>query len=124
MDNNTLLNYARQAMQNAYAPYSNFPVGAALLTKSGKIYTGANVESVCGTSCCAERTALYKAVSEGEREFTAIAVVAALRDEIYPCGICRQMLAEFSGDIRVIVSGEKEFTLGELLPHTFSKYAD
>ena len=121
MDNDTLLQYARQAMQNSYAPYSNFPVGAALLAKSGKVYTGCNVECVCGTSCCAERTVLYKAVSEGEREFATIAVAAAHMEEIYPCGICRQMLAEFSGDMRVIVSKEKEHSLGELLPHVFTK---
>ena len=119
-----LVKMAYEATKNAYTPYSNFNVGAALLTKSGKIYTGCNVECASyGGTNCAERTALFKAVSEGEREFTAIAVVSSSMDYTYPCGICRQVLMEF-GDIEVILAKDldyKVFTLEEMLPYTFTK---
>lgn len=127
-----LLAAAKEARKNAYAPYSGFFVGAALLAADGEVYGGCNVESVSFTpTCCAERTALCKAVSEGKREFSAIAVVGGGRDGkpgfCPPCGVCRQMLSEFCGrDFRVILSsgdGEGEevkvFTLGELLPEAF-----
>ena len=109
---------AVKAMENAYAPYSKFKVGAALLTKSGKVYTGCNIENASFTpTVCAERTAVFKAVSEGEREFEMLAVTAS------PCGLCRQVLAEFcSEDFKIIVvsdGGYTEYTLGELLPHGF-----
>ena len=124
-----LIKLAVQAKKNAHVPYSNFIVGAALLTKSGKVFTGCNVEcSSYGISLCAERTALVKAVSEGEKEFEAIAVVGGNADELIyttPCGACRQFLSDF-GNIRVIMGyqedGEwkmKTFTVKELLPENF-----
>ena len=115
--------------KNCYAPYSHFCVGAALLTASGKIYTGVNVENAAyGPSNCAERTAVFKAVSEGERDFAAIAIAGGPEDGesdyCPPCGVCRQVLAEFCGaDFDIILpssSGEtKRFTLAELLPESF-----
>jgi cytidine deaminase len=121
-----LINAARQARENAYAPYSNFPVGAALLARSGRIYTGCNVENAAyPLTTCAERTAVAKAISEGEREFQAIAVVTATGAT--PCGACRQILREFSGpngDLRVIVADTEghtqTFTIAELLPYGFT----
>ncbi len=107
----------------AYAPYSNYLVGAALLTASGKIYDGVNVENAAyPTSICAERVAVFKAVSEGERKFTALAV--ASNNGGAPCGACRQVLSEFGQDIKVlIVNGEgiveQETTIAELLPGAF-----
>ena len=115
--------------KNCYAPYSHFLVGAALLTSDGKIYTGVNVENAAyGPSNCAERTAVFKAVSEGERDFTAIAIAGGQEDGKLdycpPCGVCRQVLAEFCGaGFEIILpssSGEtKRFTLAELLPESF-----
>ena len=115
--------------KNCYAPYSHFCVGAALLTASGKIYTGVNVENAAyGPSNCAERTAVFKAVSEGERDFAAIAIAGGREegklDYCPPCGVCRQVLAEFcAADFEIILpssSGEtKRFTLAELLPESF-----
>ena len=115
--------------KNCYAPYSHFCVGAALLTAGGKIYTGVNVENAAyGPSNCAERTAVFKAVSEGERDFTAIAIAGGPEDGKLdycpPCGVCRQVLAEFcAADFEIILpssSGEtKRFTLAELLPESF-----
>lgn len=96
MNKRELINSAKKAMENAYVPYSKFQVGAALLTKDGKVYTGCNIEnSSYGATNCAERTAIFKAVSEGEREFEAIAIVSSSNDVTYPCGICRQVMAEF-----------------------------
>ena len=121
--------------ERSYAPYSHFHVGAALLGKDGKIYTGCNVENAAyGPSNCAERTAVFKAVSEGCRDFEAIAIVGgpedekgkpAIKDFCPPCGVCRQVLAEFCDkDFKILLAngaGEiKEFTLGELLPESFS----
>ena len=92
-----LIAAAMRARQNACAPYSKFPVGAALLTKSGRLVLGANVESASyGLTCCAERVALFKALTDGEREFTAIAVVARASNGAMPCGACRQLLAEYA----------------------------
>ena len=127
-----LVALAKEAMMKAYAPYSGFYVGAALLTKDGKVYTGCNIESASySPTNCAERTAFFKAVSEGEREFAAIAIVGGPKDNppvdyCYPCGVCRQVMAEFcDGDFEIIVAkGEddfKMFTLKELLPFGFSK---
>jgi cytidine deaminase len=113
-----------EAYENAYAPYSNFKVGAALETKSGRIFTGCNVENVSyGLSVCAERIAIFKAVSEGETEFKRLLVVANT-DAFYPsCGACRQVEAEFGLELELIVAnlkGDKEsFILSELLPHAF-----
>lgn len=124
MNRNYLIEKAVEAAKNAYAPYSMYHVGAALLTKSGKIFTGCNVENASyGATNCAERTAFFKAVSEGFREFEAIAIVS-FSDYAYPCGICRQVMQEFcDGDFRIIVAKSeedyKEYTLGELLPFGF-----
>lgn len=119
-----LIQAAESMLDAAYAPYSGFHVGAALLGRNGRIYTGCNVEnSSYGVSCCAERTALFKAVSEGEREFEAIAIVSSGGGVTYPCGICRQALSEFGSDMRVILSDNTgkitSFFLSELLPHSF-----
>jgi len=118
-----LVRRAGEARRNAYAPYSNYRVGAALLAESGGVYTGVNVENaVYPTGTCAERTAIFKAVSEGERSFTAIAVVT--ENGGTPCGSCRQMLAEFGLDTLVIVADASgrvvtETTVRELLPQAF-----
>ncbi|MBO4990980.1 MAG: cytidine deaminase [Firmicutes bacterium] len=114
---------ALKATENAFAPFSHFHVGAALLTRDGRIFTGVNVEnSSYGATICAERTALVKAISEGARTFAAIAVVSQ-DGEAWPCGICRQVLYEFSPDMLVITGrGEKALetaALEELLPHGF-----
>lgn len=123
MDVEHLINQAMAVKKRAYTPYSNFKVGAALLGKSGKIYTGCNVESAAySPTICAERTAISKAVSEGEIEFSAIAVVGS-SDYTFPCGVCRQVIREFGKDINIIVANDeknyKMFTLEELLPHSF-----
>ena len=118
-----LIDAAVEASRKAYMPYSHYAVGAALLTADGAVYTGCNVESVSFTpTICAERTALVKAVSEGRREFVAVAV--ATRDAGSPCGVCRQLLYEFSPDMRVILAdldGKQRLTttLDALLPHGF-----
>ncbi|CBY06979.1 unnamed protein product [Oikopleura dioica] len=99
-----LLQKARAVRENAYAPYSKFRVGAALLTSDGKIFTGCNVENLAyGSATCAERTGICKAVSEGSRHFTACMITSDLEDWIYPCGNCRQTLAEF-GDLTLILT--------------------
>ena len=125
-----LVMQAEQAMALAYAPYSGFKVGAALLTKNGKVFTGCNIENASfSPTICAERTAVAKAVSEGEREFAAIAVVGGKDGEITgicpPCGVCRQVLSEFcDGDMPVYLGkGKGEFetvALKDLLPLGFS----
>jgi cytidine deaminase len=117
---------AGEARKRAYAPYSGFPVGAALLGRSGRVYPGANVENAAyPLTTCAERAAVTRAVSEGEREFEAIAVVT--ETGATPCGACRQILREFSGpkgDLRVIVADTagniRTFTIAELLPEGFT----
>jgi cytidine deaminase len=112
-----LIAAAKSAQRHAYAPYSKFRVGAALLTSDGKVFTGCNVENASyGLTICAERVAVGKAVSEGCREFKAIAIVAPARN-ITPCGACRQVLAEF-GDCLVICN-TKQYRLSELLPSAF-----
>ncbi len=119
-----LIALALEARKNAYAPYSHFPVGAALLAESGQVYTGCNVENASyGLSICAERVALFKAVAAGEQRFEAIAVVTETMAT--PCGSCRQVLAEFGDDeLQVIVAdpkGKREnYTLGQLLPAGFT----
>lgn len=122
-----LIDYAKEAATNSYSPYSNFKVGAALLTKNGKLYKGCNVENgAYSPSCCAERTAFVKAISEGEKEFDSIAIVGGKDnfDEFcLPCGVCRQFMSEFCDqDFKIYVSNNKEtkmYTLEELLPHSF-----
>jgi cytidine deaminase len=118
-----LIKMAYEAMTYAYTPYSNFNVGAALLSSSGEVFTGCNVESASyGATNCAERTALFKAVSEGQRQFKAIAVVSSSNGLTYPCGICRQMLMEF-GDLDVILDDAgtlRIHRLSELLPYSFT----
>src|SRR5215210_7066941 len=118
-----LIDLANTARQRAYAPYSNYPVGAALRTKTGGIYTGVNVENAAyPQTMCAERVAIFKAVSEGEKEFEVITVVTANGGS--PCGGCRQVMAEFGLDIIVLMADRngkllKETTVKELLPEAF-----
>ena len=120
-----LIEAARQAREKAYAPYSKFKVGAAVLTSDGKIYTGCNIENASyGMSNCAERTAIFKAVSEGETKLEALAVIGDTNAPISPCGACRQVIAEF-GIKQVAMAnlkgGVKIVTLEELLPISFAK---
>ena len=125
MRENELISIAKDQLKYSYAPYSKFHVGAALLSSDGKIFTGCNIENASfGASNCAERTAVFKAVSEGTTDFTAIAVVSSADILTYPCGICRQVLAQFSPEIKIILEGKNEgiktFTLSELLPYGFT----
>jgi len=123
-----LVESAKGVWKKAYAPFSEFKVGAAVRTKDGKIFTGCNIESASyGLTVCAERVAIWKAVSEGEREFTNIAVVADTEELTPPCGVCRQILWEFCGDVPVTFSnlqGKTETVqMSELLPRAFdTKY--
>lgn len=133
MDNSLkleLIKMALTARENAYAPYSDFYVGAAIITDSGKMYTGCNVENASyGATNCAERTAIFKAVSEGERRINAIAICGGVKNGemtyAYPCGVCRQVLREFSNpdELVIIVAKSiedyKEYTLEQLLPESF-----
>lgn len=121
-----LIKTAEQARELAYVPYSKFKVGAAVQTKAGNVYTGCNIENAAySMACCAERTAIFKAVSEGEKEFTHIAVTADTEDVVSPCGACRQVMAEFFAEEVVVylsnIKGNiKTSSLGELLPNHFS----
>lgn len=130
MMNQELIEAAIEAREQAYAPYSHYRVGAALLTADGCVYIGCNVENASyGAANCAERTAFFKAVSEGKRHFEAIAIVGGMegqeiKDYAYPCGICRQVMQEFdASDLRVLTAKSprdyKEYTLKELLPFGF-----
>lgn len=120
-----LIEISKKAMEKSYSPYSNFRVGAAVLTSRGKVYTGANIENASfGATICAERTAVIKAVSEGDIRFNAIAISSDAQSFIYPCGICRQFLSEFDkGEMKVICSNKsgeyKSFKLSELMPCIF-----
>ena len=119
-----LYDIAQTVSRNAYAPYSGFKVGAALLTEDGRVYSGVNIEnSSYGATICAERTAFVKAISEGEKQFTAIAVYAE-GEEAIPCGICRQFMYEFAPEIMVITGTSRDElnvrTLTELMPVGFS----
>lgn len=121
---NELIEAARDVRERAFAPYSKFKVGSAVRTKDGKIYTGCNIESASyGLTVCAERVAVWKAVSEGEKEFTEIAVVVDTQELTPPCGVCRQIIWEFCGDVPVILSNLKGDTetikMSELLPRAF-----
>ena len=130
MTDEELLELAKQASKKAYCKYSGFSVGAALMCEDGRVFTGCNIENGSySLTICAERTAIFKAVSEGEKDFTAIAVIGYKRGEkpveyAFPCGICRQVMAEFCKKdfkVYVAISGEdfKEFRLEELLPESF-----
>ena len=131
MDKKDLFILAKEAMKNSYAPYSNYNVGAALLCKSEKIYKGCNIENASySLTNCAERTALFSAISNGEKEFAAICIVGGkngkISDYAMPCGACRQALAEFCNeDFKVYIGIDedniKEYTLNELLPYSFDK---
>ena len=125
VDPHSLLREAVLASRRAVAPYSKFRVGAALLTRDGTVIRGANVESVSyGLTCCAERVALFKALTDGHKDFTAVAIVAPCA-KTAPCGACRQLLAEYAPDARVFVADSRrpakfrEFTVDQLLPEAF-----
>ena len=125
MTEKELVALAKEAMEHAYVPYSHFKVGAALLAKDGTVFKGCNIENASyGATNCAERTAIFKAVSEGYREFEAIAIVASSGDFVPPCGICRQVLAEFMPDGKVILDSDEKgmitYLVRELLPAGFS----
>lgn len=122
----TLISLAEMARKNSYAPYSQFTVGAAVLCVDGSVYTGCNIENASYTpTCCAERVALFSAVADGKREFSAVAVCGGAKGAMplarcYPCGVCRQVISELcDGNFRVIFSDGSETTLGELLPNAF-----
>lgn len=125
MDAKELMKIARKARQNAYAPYSHFAVGAALLAESGRVYTGCNIENASyGLTCCAERNAIFAAVGAGERRFKMLAVAADSHEPVAPCGACRQVIAEFG--IPLVVMGNlkestKTMTAEELLPYGFGQ---
>ena len=129
IDKKSLIGKAVLAAKNAYSPYSNYSVGAALITKDGKIFTGCNIEnSSFSATVCAERTAFFNAVSQGIREFAAIAVVGGKNGDFdtpaFPCGVCRQVMSEFCDEnFKIILkNGEKqeEYTLSDLLPNSFT----
>ncbi len=128
MSDRELMKLAESARERAYAPYSDFTVGAALLTVSGKVYTGCNIENAAfAPTNCAERTAFFKAISEGERDFAAIAIVGGKKGKepsfCAPCGVCRQVMVEFcGGDFRMILGNSEKFevhTLSEMVPFSF-----
>jgi len=125
MDYSKLIEKAIEARNNSYSPYSHFKVGACLITKSGKMFTGCNIENAAyGPSICAERTAIFKAVSEGERDIEAIAIIGSeANDYASPCGVCRQVMAEFNPEMTVILIKNKNdykvMKLYELLPLYF-----
>lgn len=125
----SLIKIAQEVCEKAYAPYSGFKVGAALLATSGQVYTGCNVENVSfGGTICAERAAVCAAVAAGEREYKAIAIaVATGNEDIVPCGICRQVLSEFSKDGSLLIicaqkNGYKTYRLSDLLPYAFKEF--
>ena len=130
MNETELIERAHQAAQHAYAPYSGFAVGAALLSSDGEVFTGCNIENASfSATCCAERAAIFKAVSEGARDFAAIAIVGGKNGDFSkpcpPCGICRQVMAEFcGGDFKIVLQGEDGLPqiqpLSALLPLSFS----
>lgn len=127
MTDRDLLNMAREAAQNAYVPYSHFPVGAALECADGSVFTGCNVENgALGSTICAERTAIVKAVSEGRRKFVRIAIYGEGENYCMPCGACRQVMSEFvgpNGDMEILCtrSGGRyvSYRLSQLMPHPF-----
>ncbi|PEM56899.1 cytidine deaminase [Bacillus wiedmannii] len=126
MDKKKYIEEANKMLAKAYIPYSKFPVGAALVTKEGKIYTGCNIENASYGLCnCAERTAIFKAVSEGERDFSYLVITGETDGPISPCGACRQVIAEFCKPTMPVLltnvkGDEKEVTVEQLLPGAFS----
>ena len=121
-----LIRAAFKARSFAYTPYSHFKVGAALLAKNGMVYTGCNIENAAyGATICAERTAIFKAVSEGHRDFDTIVIAGRSDDYCVPCGTCRQVMMEFAPDLTVICLNKKgesrKFALKELLPYGFDQ---
>ncbi len=123
MDKRELIKKALEAQKKAYVPYSNFHVGAALITEDGEIFTGCNIEIASySPTLCAERTAIFKAISEGHKKIRAIAVVGDA-DFTYPCGVCRQVIREFGKDAIIIIANSedeyREYKLNDLLPHSF-----
>jgi cytidine deaminase len=127
MSDDELLVAARTAQEAAYAPYSTFPVGAALLTRDGRVFTGVNVENASiGLSVCAERNAIAKAVSEGATEFAKLAIVSNAPEPTMPCGVCRQVIWEFSHDLPIVVESaggaRVVTTIRELFPHPFTSF--
>ena len=127
-----LVDAACAARQRSHSPYSDFRVGAALLGKSGRVYPGTNVENASiGLSICAERSAVCRAVADGETRFEAVAICADGQTPTPPCGACRQFLLEFGADLTVLIAGEEgsrgevqQYTLRELIPHAFETYVD
>lgn len=126
IDSQKLIAAAARARERSVSPYSKFKVGAALLTGNGEIISGANVESASyGLTCCAERVALFNALTSGKKNFVAVAVVARAKDGASPCGACRQLLSEYAPDAKVFVADSdklkeiREFTVRELLPSAF-----
>ncbi|MEQ9764052.1 cytidine deaminase [Streptococcus jiangjianxini] len=126
METIDLITLAKEASQNAYVPYSHFPIGAAVLTKTGQVFQGCNIENISFGLCnCGERTAIFKAVSEGYRELETIAVYGATKEPVSPCGACRQVMVEFfeptSKVILISQNGKTvEMTVEELLPYSFT----
>ncbi|ACD24111.1 cytidine deaminase [Clostridium cagae] len=127
MENKELIKIALKYREKAYSPYSNFKVGAAVLFDSGKVYGGCNIENASfGATNCAERTAIFTGVAEGETKINAIAIVGSLEENTYPCGICRQVISEFGGpEVKVILAKSEEdyieTDMAEILPGTFTK---
>ncbi len=125
MDYKALLQKARKIMENSYSPYSKFRVGAVVLCESGNVYTGVNIEnSSFGATICAERTAICKAISEGEKKIKAVVVASDLDDYIFPCGICRQFIGEFMDEDGVVICSNKkdeylEKSFKEIFPNFF-----
>ncbi|MEL7646744.1 MAG: cytidine deaminase [Sedimentibacter sp.] len=124
MEDKLLIKIAMEAREKSYSPYSNFKVGAAVYTKSGKIFTGCNIESASYTpTICAERVAIAKSVSEGYKDIEKIAVVGSDKKISFPCGVCRQMIREFGSDVKIIcaksIDSYEVHTLEELLPNSF-----
>ena len=126
ISNEELMQLAAEAMEHSYSPYSHYSVGAALLTKGGRVYQGCNIENASFTpTICAERTAFFKAIFDGEREFAAIAIIGSGALPAFPCGVCRQVMSEFcDGDFEIIVSNRDGSeivteTLDQMMPHRF-----
>jgi cytidine deaminase len=125
IDNEKLVNEAYNAMKNSYSPYSGYRVGASVLTRTGKIFSGTNIEnSSFGAGICAERNAIFKAVSDGEKNIRAVAVISQSDEITFPCGICRQVMSEFMDPDAIIICANRKceykvFGLQDLLPHMF-----